>query len=255
MAEKKIGKYLIYAVGEIVLVVIGILIALSVSNANEVGKQNEQEQRYLKALKLEFEFNKDVLDGVILQNAQNVKAALAIIELVGPKAPLMTANELGPLITGAINNEVQYRPSPGVLSEIINAGKLGSFSDADLKKELASWEAELKKVQFQENEEVHRRRMALFDFLTDNMNIRRSTYLDLGKMIGYGDTQFDTKKTNILRMEEFENLMINFTIVSDILNRSYYLDISKKIKAITTLIDKNITNKLWSNSSAKSDWL
>ena len=42
--EKKFGKYLIYAVGEIVLIVIGILIALQINNwnANKIKKQEEK---------------------------------------------------------------------------------------------------------------------------------------------------------------------------------------------------------------------
>ena len=38
LTENKFSKYLIYAIGEIVLVVIGILIALSINNWNEVSK-------------------------------------------------------------------------------------------------------------------------------------------------------------------------------------------------------------------------
>ena len=40
LIENKFSKYLIYAIGEIVLVVIGILIALSINNWNQ--KENEQ---------------------------------------------------------------------------------------------------------------------------------------------------------------------------------------------------------------------
>ena len=35
LTENKLSKYLIYAIGEIILVVIGILIALSINNWNE----------------------------------------------------------------------------------------------------------------------------------------------------------------------------------------------------------------------------
>ena len=38
MEENKTGKYLKYAIGEIVLVVIGILIALQINNWNEERK-------------------------------------------------------------------------------------------------------------------------------------------------------------------------------------------------------------------------
>lgn len=39
MSKGKIGRYLLYALGEIVLVVAGILIALAINNANEQKKR------------------------------------------------------------------------------------------------------------------------------------------------------------------------------------------------------------------------
>ncbi|KKO07869.1 hypothetical protein LCGC14_0052110 [marine sediment metagenome] len=38
LTENKFSKYLIFAIGEIILVVIGILIALQINNANEKQK-------------------------------------------------------------------------------------------------------------------------------------------------------------------------------------------------------------------------
>lgn len=45
-ADRKFSSYLIYAIGEIVLVVIGILIALQINNYNE-GQKNRREERSL----------------------------------------------------------------------------------------------------------------------------------------------------------------------------------------------------------------
>ncbi|MBK8503735.1 MAG: hypothetical protein IPL46_16895 [Saprospiraceae bacterium] len=53
LSEGKTGKYLKYAIGEILLVVIGILIALSINNWNDSRKINQQEKSYLKRLLLE----------------------------------------------------------------------------------------------------------------------------------------------------------------------------------------------------------
>ena len=49
--QERIGKYLLYAVGEILLVVIGILIALQVNNWNEERKTRQKEQKILLELK------------------------------------------------------------------------------------------------------------------------------------------------------------------------------------------------------------
>ena len=50
MEKNKTGKYLKYAIGEIVLVVIGILIALQINNWNEDRKSTAQETLYLTRL-------------------------------------------------------------------------------------------------------------------------------------------------------------------------------------------------------------
>ena len=52
--DNKVSKYLLYAIGEVVLVVIGILIALSLNNNNENKKLVVQEIKILKEIKNEL---------------------------------------------------------------------------------------------------------------------------------------------------------------------------------------------------------
>ena len=54
MSENKTGKYLKYAIGEIVLVVIGILIALSINNWNNKKIQHSTDIEFLGSLKSEL---------------------------------------------------------------------------------------------------------------------------------------------------------------------------------------------------------
>ena len=59
----KFSKYLLYAIGEIILVVIGILIALQINNWNETNKRAGQEKKMLQELLTNL--RKDSIDNAI----------------------------------------------------------------------------------------------------------------------------------------------------------------------------------------------
>jgi len=65
LTENKVGKYLLYAIGEIILVVIGILIALSINNWNELKKRDLSEIVVLKELKKNLIDDINDMDGNI----------------------------------------------------------------------------------------------------------------------------------------------------------------------------------------------
>ena len=54
LTENKVSRYLVYAFGEIVLVMIGILLALQINNWNEARKISKKEVASIKSLKSEM---------------------------------------------------------------------------------------------------------------------------------------------------------------------------------------------------------
>jgi hypothetical protein len=60
--ESKTSKYLLYAIGEIILVVIGILIALQINNWNENRKERIKEKAYLTRLKEDLISDKKTIE-------------------------------------------------------------------------------------------------------------------------------------------------------------------------------------------------
>jgi len=55
LTENKFSKYLLYAIGEILLVMIGILLALQVNNWNEIRKTEHNRQSLIASLIEDFE--------------------------------------------------------------------------------------------------------------------------------------------------------------------------------------------------------
>lgn len=240
MSEGKNSKYFKYALGEIILVVIGILIALSINNWNEQRKAKNEEQSYLLGLKEEFNFNLEALKRVSNTNDNNVKKARELLKYTGPGIAPLTEPQFDSLLYGSLLNEVQFLPSPGVINEITNAGKLGNFSDKELKKALASWESVMTRIRFQERDEVLRARMGMINFISDKTNLRRAAYKKYGPAVGFSQSKFTGSSKKMLQIEEFENMLMDFVFTSFALNEIYYPELEEKIRIILKLIDESI---------------
>ena len=81
LLNKNFKNYAFYALGEILLVMIGILLALQVSNWNDENKKQKQVREYLSELKDEMQDNLKLLNNQIDQNTKNMHGAREIIEL------------------------------------------------------------------------------------------------------------------------------------------------------------------------------
>jgi hypothetical protein len=86
--ENKFSKYLMYAIGEIVLVVIGILIALSINNWNENRKKSNKETTILANIHKEFRENRKQLDSVVSRHRVSHSNSAKIIKLFPIKSKL-----------------------------------------------------------------------------------------------------------------------------------------------------------------------
>ena len=78
-----VTKYLLYAIGEILLVVIGILIALQVNNWNEEVKAGNELNQYLQTIQSNIQADQEVLDSLIVLRReiieQSKKAQLSFL--------------------------------------------------------------------------------------------------------------------------------------------------------------------------------
>ena len=68
LIENNNGKYLIFAIGEIVLIVIGILIALQINNWNEAKKERQIESKILNEILSNLDIDLENLDLALVEN-------------------------------------------------------------------------------------------------------------------------------------------------------------------------------------------
>jgi len=85
LTENKFSKYLIYAIGEIILVVIGILIALQINNANETKKARAVEINYLENLKADLLLETENIKGFSEYHIEKAKSCTFLLNTTIPK--------------------------------------------------------------------------------------------------------------------------------------------------------------------------
>ncbi|NJO87344.1 MAG: hypothetical protein HC821_05045 [Lewinella sp.] len=79
LTENKFSKYMLYAIGEIVLVVIGILIALQINNMNDAKNTRIKEISYLENIKNDLVITNLEIDQFIITRSESANAANNII--------------------------------------------------------------------------------------------------------------------------------------------------------------------------------
>src|SRR6056297_3306833 len=85
--QNKIRTYLLYAIGEILLVVIGILIALQVNNWNEQRSREAKEIEILETFELELTSSLNRLNEILQYNRQNKNKMLQLEQHLSEQKP------------------------------------------------------------------------------------------------------------------------------------------------------------------------
>ena len=139
MEKNKTSKYLKYAIGEILLVIIGILIAVSINGWNEDRKLKKAEQSILKDLKQEMIINKKALEFAIEENEKSFQTAIEMRALFRDRAAFdKMSDSLFLELFRKLNWNVTYDPQNGILNSIISSGQINQLSNKELKYLLAS---------------------------------------------------------------------------------------------------------------------
>ncbi len=239
LKENRISKYMLYALGEIILVVIGILIALAISNWNETQKSKKLEQQLLHALLAEFESNLQLLDDVIALNNSNIENSILLGEYTGPSVTNIHEKELSERMVGIFKIEPRYLPNQGTVQEIINSGRLSVLSDDKLRKALSAWQSGLESVKRQENYVVERRDIG-HDFFLKGGNFRRHLDLINDALLDPTPSKFPNNDFKFLENQEFESQLYLFIVASRNLNVVFYEPLRERINTIIALIKNDI---------------
>jgi hypothetical protein len=226
LAENRVSRYLLYALGEIVLVVIGILIALEINNWNEGQKLLQQEKATIASLKLEFEKNLSSLNGDIASLQGIIGSCNKLLAHTGPDYADGTLQGVDSLVSMTSRMSV-WDPSLYTLGNIKNSGKLSSLSNEELKILLIEWETFYANLLDWGDFYVDRG-STYFDFLLHN-SLNRNLFS--GNPFQLSPSKFNRSNEELLRKPEFENYITNRVFINGFM-LGYYEEAKERITAI-----------------------
>jgi len=134
LSEGKLSKYFIYAIGEILLVVIGILIAVGIGEWRSDVKKGKELQGYYQALK--FDLNQDKLRLLNLDSLF-INAKVDLLKEID-KMQLSNYNQdsLYSNVPAWMVYIVEFAPNNSTFTEIISSGKFQLFENKALKSQI-----------------------------------------------------------------------------------------------------------------------
>ncbi|MCF4101907.1 DUF6090 family protein [Gillisia sp. M10.2A] len=241
--ESKFSKYLIYAIGEIILVVIGILIALTINNYNQNQLIKAKEQKYLKGLKEEFQTSKLKLTELMDVNKNNYEGAKQIIVSITKNDP-PTEIEFSQLIYKTFSFDISFNPNNSLLSEMINSGSLKDVNNNVLRRRLTNWLSTLEDISKQESELGNQREKVLDLLRSDEYSLRTILDLtDIYKQVDLPKGENHISNLDLLNSKEFENNVLMFILTSYATQKAHYQPLMDEIDSIISLIDTEIKNE------------
>jgi hypothetical protein len=125
------GRYFKYAIGEIVLVVIGILIALSINNWNNRQNDRQLELKYLNGLKADLLYNIDGID--VFMEERKIKYTTAALLLDMNSRPNEMKLETIDSILWQVYGWRRFVPRTNVMDELISSGNLSLIQNDSIK--------------------------------------------------------------------------------------------------------------------------
>ncbi|AXT20707.1 hypothetical protein D7030_11965 [Flavobacteriaceae bacterium AU392] len=248
LSQNKFSRYLFYAIGEIILVVIGILIAIQINNLNESRKIRTVENGYLKQLVIDLKENEILWKETLDRKQKQLEASHAFLNMRFSKNQ-DTIMKIMPHFSN-LGTWEDININQVTFSEMVSSGNLNIISNDSIKIKLLSLDKLYKAILNRQDviEAEYRARilepiMAILN--TTNIlpqNNKQSKiikrFLSQNEMSFYAD-EFKKDMISLLNDKVFMNGVIGIDFNADTQFKEF-IQAKEKVNNLITLIEKEL---------------
>ena len=236
-ADNQFLKYSRYAIGEIVLVVIGILIALQINNWNEERKSRLEERDILKSVSL------DLVNAIKECEENNafrtriLQATRELYSIIRSDDHDYSADQLDSIIAVLLINPT-YNSQTGSLEVLFNSGKINLIQNSDVKEALMLWPQIIEDIKEDEVYSSEHLRYELYPFIRKYISVKdvntQINYKNLKMFEDSNASPFTSDYESLFGNIEFEGILAarELTISVSLIQTNDLIDFAKEIIAL-----------------------
>ena len=233
LVENNVSRYLLYAIGEIALVIIGILFALQINNWNNEKNLQIESQNFSARLLNEVRNNIKITDAEIDKEKAQISCALGILNMFKIDHSQLQSRSLDSLIYIMMGkNKIDLKLA--TLNEGLNTGKIALIASDSLRSLLYGLPTVVERVKYNEDLNVEDIDANFTPFLYEHLNWRKmdaafSPYKDQS-----GTTAFPEHNS----LESLEYMLFENLIDNRFFNSNEQLEEYNKLKGTLELLEK-----------------
>lgn len=233
LTENKFSKYVLYALGEIILVVIGILIALQINTWNENRKDQIEEKAILESLVENLNIAKKQSELLILEEERLKLGLIGILGINSIQHKNATLIITDSLFKSAVWDLQSDQPTFNAYNNLKNTNKLSLIKDKVINEKFTDLEFNLNKLNDILADRLNVHQIRIDDILENDINFIPLVKYSIPEINienelpnTYYEIVEDTRIRNLLGMK------LSFT--QDVINRRKNVD--QEIKELLSLI-------------------
>lgn len=238
LMENKTGKYFKYAIGEIILVVIGILIALGINNWNENRKDSIQEEIVLRSLLENLHLAKNQSEFLISEEDTLKKRLIRILGI--ESNPNVNVNQIIPdsIFKSAVWDLQSDQPTFNAYSNLKNTNKLSLIKSKSVNEKFTDLEFRLNRLNDILEDRLSVHQIRIDNILENDINFIPLVKSNIPEINIINETE--NNYYELLKIKRIRNLLgMKLTFTQDVIDRRVNLD--KEIGELIILLKNEIS--------------
>lgn len=199
---------------ELMIVVLGVMIAFQVSEWSARNAERSREQSIISGLLEEFRYNEGLLNASMHDHERAIDHSRRLLEWTGPQPGDFQEATVDSLLFSLISELPTFNPRDGELNAVLSSGQLALIRNGEIRSRLAAWPGQVARLEAREEE----LRSDVFDVFYPYL-LEKTPLMNLDYQVGHiavgRRSRFPVAYSEMFKDVAFENHVENSWVLAE----------------------------------------